>query len=242
MGFCSCTVKLLLFIFNLICALVGLAILSFAVYFYLQTHSIKDFAAGSVSITAIIMMVLGGVTFLVAFLGCCGAANEDPCCISTYATLLSVILVGQLILAGFFVYFAQGGQVEKTLRSELEKDYNNYNKNGKTIDLLQTTFRCCGYDGPSTFPSPVLPLSCCPKESDNDRNTATVIAQTFGVQCSLANSFKEGCALKITNIIKGTGKNGSIVLFVIAAVELICIVAAFCIANSIRKERVPYSY
>ncbi|KAF6198810.1 hypothetical protein GE061_006833 [Apolygus lucorum] len=243
MGFCSCTIKLLLFIFNLVCALVGLAILSFAVYFYLQTHSVKDFAAGYVSITTIIMMVLGGVTFIVAFLGCCGAVNEDPCCISSYATLLSIILVCQLVLAGFFVYFAQGGDVEKSFRKQLESDYDNYKNNPGTIDLLQTTFRCCGYNGPATFVTVSLPPSCCPKQSESDRNIGTTIAQSFGVSCSVANAYKDGCANKITDLIKGTGKNGSIVLFVIAGVELVCIVAAFCIANSIRRERVAtYAY
>ena len=43
-------------------------------------------------------MIVGGVIFLVAFLGCCGAWKESKCLIYTYAFFLAVILVAQVLL------------------------------------------------------------------------------------------------------------------------------------------------
>ncbi|CAB0015515.1 unnamed protein product, partial [Nesidiocoris tenuis] len=85
------------------------------------------------------MMVLGSVTFLIAFLGCCGAVNEDPCCITTYGTFLSIILVCQVVLAGFIVYANNNGEIEKQIRTYLKRDFDNYNNNPKPIDILQRT-------------------------------------------------------------------------------------------------------
>ena len=48
--------------------------------------------------TPIFLMIVGGVIFLVAFLGCCGAWRESKCLIYTYAFFLAVILVAQVLL------------------------------------------------------------------------------------------------------------------------------------------------
>ena len=43
-------------------------------------------------------MIVGGVIFLVAFMGCCGAWKESKCLIYTYAFFLAIILVAQVMI------------------------------------------------------------------------------------------------------------------------------------------------
>jgi hypothetical protein len=42
------------------------------------------------------LYVPGGIIFIVAFVGCCGACQESRCLVYTYAFLLAVILVAQV--------------------------------------------------------------------------------------------------------------------------------------------------
>ena len=53
--------------------------------------------------TPIFLMIVGGVIFLVAFLGCCGAWRESKCLIYTYAFFLAVILVAQVHCTNFLL-------------------------------------------------------------------------------------------------------------------------------------------
>ena len=48
-------------------------------------------------------MIVGGVIFLVAFMGCCGAWKESKCLIYTYAFFLAIILVAQVKKKTIFI-------------------------------------------------------------------------------------------------------------------------------------------
>uniref|UniRef100_A0A0A9YU81 Tetraspanin n=1 Tax=Lygus hesperus TaxID=30085 RepID=A0A0A9YU81_LYGHE len=230
MGFCSCTVKFVLFVFNFLCALVGLTVLGVSIWMFLKSSNFNNVLHGEVSATVITMMVLGGVTFVIAFLGCCGAVKEDPCFITTYAILLTVILVGQLVVAGIAVYFFKGKSLELEMKKNLENAFGNYKENKKFIDDMQQEYHCCGYDGPSSVTGD-LPPSCCHNPSD------------VGLSCPRDQAFPKDCRGPALGEMKHALKVIAITLFVIVGVELLCIICAFCVASSIRKEmRSGYSY
>lgn len=46
---------------------------------------------------AILVILVGGITFLIAFFGCCGASQESQCMLSTVRNLI-------VLLADFFGY------------------------------------------------------------------------------------------------------------------------------------------
>ncbi|BES93385.1 tetraspanin [Nesidiocoris tenuis] len=170
------------------------------------------------------MMVLGGVTFIIAFLGCCGAVKEDPCFITTYAVLLTVILVGQLALAGIAVYFNKGRNLEDEMRKNLENNFNNYQDHKKMVDHIQQEYKCCSVQG-------TYPPSCCPDPS------------SVGDSCPSELKFNKDCVGPVLKEMKDSLKAIAITLFVIVGIELLCIICAFCVASSIRKEmRSGYSY
>jgi len=118
-------------------------------------------------------MIVGGVIFVVAFMGCCGAWKESKCLIYTYAFFLAVILVAQ-IGAGIAAYMLKGD-----LDTEVVKNMNagmtNYQKGPEfsgvtdTWDVVQKELHCCGVQNSTDwtrersdiFPDGQLPNSCC---------------------------------------------------------------------------------
>lgn len=49
--------------------------------------------------TAILVIIVGLITFLVAFFGCCGASQESSCMLSTYAVIVGVVFLAEVALA-----------------------------------------------------------------------------------------------------------------------------------------------
>ncbi|VEL42121.1 unnamed protein product [Protopolystoma xenopodis] len=77
-----------------------MATLGFAVFLYLEPYA-QDFIHGSgqedvVMVALYTLMCIGGVTLIVALLGCCGAYHESQCALGTYFTLLIVIFAAQV--------------------------------------------------------------------------------------------------------------------------------------------------
>lgn len=227
MGFCSCTVKFVLIVFNLACALAGVAILTIGILTNSNGGSFKSMLSGQVTTTAICFMVLGAIVFLIAFFGCCGALREDTCMIQTYGVLLLTIFLFEIAIG--IAVFVLKSQVQDDLKHNFEGYFSNYSKNKKYIDDIQTSLQCCGYDGPSFWqnlsPQQPIPNSCCKNQHD----------------CDISNSYQWGCystardyLKKIMNVVGG-------VAIGIAAVELVGIIFAFYFASSIkRSERRGY--
>lgn len=65
----------------------------------------KIFEDYNVHVAPIVFIVLGSIIFVIAFFGCCGAMRESQCLTNLYATMMLVLIIGQIILASFiFVY------------------------------------------------------------------------------------------------------------------------------------------
>lgn len=48
---------------------------------------------------AVFVIVIGLITFLVAFFGCCGASSESSCMLSTYAVIVGMVFLIEIALA-----------------------------------------------------------------------------------------------------------------------------------------------
>ena len=49
-----------------------------------------------------VLLFIGGVIFVVAFFGCCGAWRENRCLIYTYGAILVIILISQVSVHSFY--------------------------------------------------------------------------------------------------------------------------------------------
>uniref|UniRef100_A0A224XJF0 Tetraspanin n=1 Tax=Panstrongylus lignarius TaxID=156445 RepID=A0A224XJF0_9HEMI len=222
MGFCECTVKFALFVFNLACALLGLVILIFSVLAVVQGKSFKTLLDGQITTTGIVLIVIGALVFLIAFFGCCGAIREDTCMLTTYGVILSAILLVQVAIG--VMAFVYRDKFEDGFNKGIDQTFEDYKNPGAKaiIDELQRNVKCCGLHGPTFWTSPDLPGSCCGLE-----DTAT---------CSRNQAYNDGCEPKIRDLIKQLFKLLGIIALAIAAVELICVIFAFCLSSSIKRE------
>lgn len=88
--------------------LIGLVILGFAVYAYIEPLVQELIEVSNrrtiVTVVLFVLMGLGSLTLIVALFGCCGAYHESPCLLATYFIFLILIFAIQLsgAAAGYF--------------------------------------------------------------------------------------------------------------------------------------------
>ncbi|KAK2576321.1 hypothetical protein KPH14_005682 [Odynerus spinipes] len=225
-------IKYLLFIFNFIFALCGLAILVVGVLIHVEWNGYQGAVEENITFPAVSLIVIGSIIFVIAFFGCCGAIRESHCMTVTFASFLLTILIIQVAIAIYaFVAFKESNiNITNTYNSA----FQNYWKSSTTqevIDAIQKNLHCCGvqsYQDFGTLGNGTIPWSCCDHASEY---------QT----CPASNAFKDGCADAVKRFLIKAGKILGGVALGIAGVEFIGIVFALCLANSIKNiERRGY--
>lgn len=230
-------VKYLLFIFNFIFVLCGLAILVIGVIVQIGKNNYSEHLneiTSNLTFPAITLIVIGSIIFVIAFLGCCGAIRESHCMIVTFACLLLTILIIQVAVAIFvFVAANNAGEIDfgKEYRTNVFDRYKNGNEEDKEIvNTIQEALQCCGVDSAKDFGTIIgqpIPGSCCGKKESN---------------CDLSNAYTKGCASAIEDFFKHSLTVLGGIAIGIAVAELIGIIFALCLANSIKNaERRGYS-
>nr|CDS28090.1 tetraspanin [Hymenolepis microstoma] len=205
----SCGKKMLVglsVIFNSIFFLCGLTLIGFASYLLYSLHStfpdIKLHEYGFV----IAFLVFGIIVCVLSFLGCCGAATGNVCMLTTYAILIAVIFILDIvaIILGFIYKDRIPTLTRSILTSELEKFKNG---SGLAMEAIESVFSCCGVDGPSDY--------------------GTNISQN-------CESFSEGCDAKIQDYIIRYSVILFIIALSIAIFTLATIVSAACVVSGIK--------
>jgi len=149
--------------------------------------------AASITNVAILIVIIGTIIMVIAGIGCLGASKNSKCLLGVFFIAMVIICVAVIVLAVLVKFYPN------QLRSEMEKKFEDYIKNGKgldEIDNFQKEFKCCGLNGKADFEGKPLPESC--------------------------NTYTEGCLNAFKDRI---GKVGS-PLFIAAIVTLILLVLA----------------
>ncbi|XP_054257840.1 CD63 antigen-like isoform X1 [Macrosteles quadrilineatus] len=227
--------KYLLFAFNLIFALSGLAVIMVGVLVLSEVGSYSHFLENKVLAPPIVLIVAGGIVFFIAFLGCCGAIKENYYMLIAFAVLLMVIFIVELAV-GIAASVAKD-EFASAMRGTLNRSMGNYTQSRtdqSAWDTMQRKLKCCGVDGPqgwsTVFADGNVPASCCVANVQNDPNALCRNSDDSALV------FQSGCYEKLKNktkdnivIIMGVGIG-------IAFVELAGVILACCLANAIKKE------
>lgn len=212
-------VKYGIFIFNLLCAVAGIALIVVGAIPLFKLDDIRDaFPENEPAIVPVIVVCLGSIIFLISFFGCCGAIRENQCMVSTYAFFLLILVILQIVVAVFaFMYTADLAQAATEGFGKLFSDRGNQ-ASGAAIDQIQRGLSCCGTTGPATWTPHPIPQSCCNEAS-----------------CNLNNSFRDGCSDVLRDIVNGSGLLIAWFAVIFAGIELVGVIFACCLANSIRN-------
>lgn len=209
--------KILLVTCNFIFWVAGVALLGLGIWIHVdhgKSHlynlvTIDTVGPDAVNQFKYFIIGLGGVTSLVALLGCCGACKENRCMLGThFAFLLAVFLVFAAL--GILAVTSQAtliSDVEDKLQTRLRDRYNQTGQGIFTvaIDFIQVERQCCGVRDSSDYlnskwsnssyaKTPDLkevPNTCCVLKNQND-TTAFLHPRPKNSQLCQSNSREEG--------------------------------------------------
>ncbi|XP_073326774.1 CD63 antigen [Pagrus major] len=167
-------VKFLLFFFNFIFWICGLALIVLGILVQLGLHKnmmIKDASASGVPI---VLIAVGVVIFFIAFFGCCGAWKENYCMVTTFAVFLSLIIIIEIAaaIAGYVFRNKVSAVVQDSL-TDMITNYNNSTEEFReSVDRLQIDLKCCGVNSSSDWrhykpEGNSVPDSCCVNVTTN---------------------------------------------------------------------------
>lgn len=218
LGCGASTVKYLLFLFNLLCALCGLAIVGVGVAVYFKIDDIElvlnDY---DIVVVPIVYFVIGAIIFVIAFFGCCGAIKESRCMTITYSIFLLVVLVLEIAMGvSIFVY---GEEIQRESKAYLDKMWEERFKYFSFWNTVQSTLKCCGLTGPTNWLPEEIPDACC-----------------RSLPCTADNTFDIGCSAALDDFLNTSGNILGAIALGFAGIGLFGIVFACCLAYNIRAK------
>lgn len=218
------TIKYVLFVFNLLCSLCGIALVVIGAVSLAKIADFKNVTdEHNIVAPSILFIVFGSIVFIIAFFGCCGAIRESYCMTSTYGFFLLVLIVAQIVIAALvFVYV---GDARDAFKKGFAKIFDERERpaNAELIDTIQTNLQCCGKTSALDW-SLNVPQSCC----------ATGTAP-------LCVPHVQGCQAALGEFIDQAGNVLGWVSLGVAAVELVGLIFACCLANGIRNQQRRYA-
>uniref|UniRef100_A0A1B6FQ28 Tetraspanin n=1 Tax=Cuerna arida TaxID=1464854 RepID=A0A1B6FQ28_9HEMI len=222
MGCAIGTVRLILFFFNFLLAVLGLAICGTGIYVMRQKDSAISVVSQSdqLSTPTTAVAIVGACIFIFAFFGCCGALRESHCMIITYAVMLTTLFVIQVLLVVTVYYFRS--QAQDFVNENVSKEYLDYEtKTKEWIDGLQIRLKCCGSTDNTT---PWLKLGIQPPSSCYpDQDTTKPI-------------FTKGCDPTLVDLVENVLNTTGVVVITVAVIEVVGIIFSLCLSSSIRHQ------
>ncbi|XP_008428755.1 tetraspanin-14 [Poecilia reticulata] len=187
----SCCYKYLMFSYNIIFWLAGAAFIAIGFWAWSEKGVLLDLTR----VTQLhgfdpvwLVLVVGGVTFILGFAGCVGALRENICLLKFFSGVIGFIFFLELTVAVLAVVFQS--QVREWFNNFFLQNIKAYRDDidlQNLIDSLQKMNHCCGAQEPNDWNLNVyfscngshqsrekcgVPFSCCiPDPADSVLNT-----------------------------------------------------------------------
>jgi len=208
---------------------------------------------------AFLMVIVGGVVFVVSFCGCIGALRENVCLLQFFSLCLLLFFLAEmglgavsLLIPDKMSYF-----LEKNLSEELIQSYRDDLDFQNLIDLVQQEFECCGINAngyknwadneyfncqsPSVEKCGV-PFSCCLKSNNVGDPGLVNIMCGFDVQEKSLSEvreriYTEGCLKSIRMYVESNLYWVGGIALGVAFVQLLVIWLARTLERQIENQR-----
>lgn len=175
-NYCNLVIKYLLFLINTVIWLLGIALLALGIYVQVEKTFDMLMLGSVLTNPSIIIIILGGLLFIIGFCGCLGALLELFYLLIIYCILLSLILLVEIGLV-VYVFLQQDNAFEafETLTANAIAHYFEDPDLRDLINLIQSNLlHCCGVRSPGDWESNPyfncsseafqrcsVPFSCC---------------------------------------------------------------------------------
>lgn len=233
MGCCN---KFALFVINFLVFGIGVAVVVLASLVISKDNVYGALLQQGVLSLPIIILIAGLLILLIGFLGCCGALKENSCMLKTYAAIVLILLIAEVVLGILIlVYTNQAENVIKDGMGEIFEQYGNGDKALKeSLDHAQHDLKCCGvnnYTDWSDYPygqrTGGVADGCCKVMSEGCGNG--IFNKPLSEIDQLIHT--QGCYHAIKDDIQGVAIGLGVVCIALALVQLLSISCACGIAN-----------
>jgi len=226
---------------NLIFSVCGLVLVVAGVVIQSAYSQYLDFLGHHFS-TPVFLIILGIIIFSVSFFGCCGAINESHCMTLTFAWLLGIIFLLEVVV-GVTAYNLRsqlGGLVEENM----EAGMGNFMRAGykgvtETWNVLQHEFSCCGVvsyqdwlNTSFSVSTSSVPDSCCVYDVVGCGRGIL----NLDIQQAAMKIHPHGCLATITYHLMDNITSVVVIMVIIVFVQFVGLLFSFSLANSIKKE------
>uniref|UniRef100_A0A2S2N8D1 Tetraspanin n=1 Tax=Schizaphis graminum TaxID=13262 RepID=A0A2S2N8D1_SCHGA len=229
MAICTFLGKYILYLFNLLCLISSVGILSIAFIINQKLYKWSNFISTDFITTPQILLAIGVGLLIISIIGLCGVLRDIGWLLTLFSVLLTIVLIGELILSGFV--YQMRNEIKDYALNQMNHTISGYNKTGyeastQTWNLIQSDIECCGIYGPEDWKLVTpnkLPTSCC-------------YAIPLDGFCTETESYKDGCFKKFESILQ---ENSEIIIWTaigFALVQLFAVFLACCRKCSLHKE------
>jgi len=221
-------IKYLMFFFNFLFWLSGLVLIVIGAIIRDKYGDYFSYADNKFANAAVFIIIVGVVVFVIGFLGCCGAVKENYCMVTTFAVLLAIIFILEIVAGALgFTYKKKVDSVAQAALEKAVKQYGEVEGEKKLLDWAQKTFKCCGNAGASDFSA---------QKNGTCKGTNQGVASCHeGGKCSGALN-KDGCRKGFIDFIKSKLVIIGAVAVGIAFIQLLGIIFACFLMKAIKGE------
>lgn len=191
-------VKYMIFMLNFLFWLFGGLLIGIGIYAFhdkwrgtgiIRVNTIYDILLD----ISLVLIIFGGVVFVVSFAGCVGALRENTCLLRFYSLCLLIFFLLEMAIAiiGFVFPHTMQSVVEESFTDKIIHKYRENDDLRNFIDFAQKEFHCCGLSSEGykdwtmneyfncTSPSSEkcgVPYSCC-------INTTNISGGLINIMC-----------------------------------------------------------
>jgi len=256
---CYSCLKGVVMMVNMVVMLLGLSMAGVAVWLLVSEYLYLNSSWSDFSLLSCVVLALGLLGSVVAFLACCGAITNSRCLLGMFIIFLLALLVGEVTLA-VLIYFKEVDP-EPLLREglhEIVMEKYQQNNTATTIfwDTIQHQGECCGSSGPSDWAFSLyngyqdsmkeigigaqqavlpftIPSSCC-RDLDDPLCSSTITPK-FKTNIDESIYFSEGCFTVAVNFINSNRLYLGIASLIIICIEVLGVIFTTCLCCTIKK-------
>jgi len=166
-------VKYLVFTFNFLIFVVGIAVMATSLVTVFNSDARKYFGdllakAGSgfsldqMNVALYVLAAVGALLLLTGFLGCCGAWTESVCLLTLFFSIILILFIAELGCG--IAILVKKDEVKKALFDEIKTLIEKYSSQKQevkdAIDIMQKEVECCGCYGFQDYLPSGPPASC----------------------------------------------------------------------------------
>lgn len=170
------SLKTVLYVVNVLYALLGLALAATAIWFFVQVteftslrnsnHYLLDYRVYWLQITPWFFILLGFFVVFIALCGWLGASKDSSGLMSVHVIFLIVIIIGHAIASALVFIFVDSDYTDKFVKDTIYDGYNNIQNDiraAKAFGIIERKLRCCGANDARDYKRfrNDLPITCC---------------------------------------------------------------------------------